>query len=56
MLLIVQLMMILRHESMNIKEAIFAGCIIVKVVSCLGNYATNNPLTLANALGLGLFV
>ena len=31
------------------------GLIVVEAAGCLGNYAANNPHTLANALGLGLF-
>ena len=47
MLLIAQIMMILRNESMKIKEAISAGYIILKAAGCLGNYA-------ATILALGL--
>ena len=39
MLLIAQIMMILRNESMKIKSAISTGYIIVKAAGCLGNYA-----------------
>ena len=39
MLLIAQIMMILRNESMKIKKAISMGYIIVKAAGCLGNYA-----------------
>ena len=52
MLLIAQIMMILKFED---KKVISTGYIIVKAAGCLGNYAANNPLTQANALGLGLF-
>ena len=44
MLLIAQIMMILRNESM---KAISVGFIIVKAADCLGNYAANNPRTRA---------
>ena len=39
MLLIAQIMMILRNESMKIKKAISTGYIIVKAAGFLGNYA-----------------
>ena len=56
MLLIAQIMMILRFESMKIKRQFRRDIIIiVKAAGCLGNYDANNPLTQANALGLGLF-
>ena len=55
MLLIAQIMMILRNESMKIKRQFRSGYITVKAAGCLGNYAANNPRTQANALGLGLF-
>ena len=44
MLLIAQIMIILRNESM---KAISSGYIIVKAMGCLGNYAVT-------ILGLGL--
>ena len=53
MLLIAQIMMILRNESMKIKRQFLRD--IYKAAGCLGNYAANNPRTRANALGLGLF-
>ena len=49
-LLIAQIMMILRNESMKIKRKFRRD----KAAGCLRNYAANNPRTRANALGLGL--
>ena len=45
-LLIAQIMMILRNESMKIKRK-FRRDIYVKAAGCLGNYAAKNPRTRA---------
>ena len=57
MLLIAQITMIIRNESMKIKRQFQRDIhIIVKAVGCLGSYGANIPRTWANALRLGLFV